>query len=673
MGDYAVGELATRTNTPEQNADVVKTWLEKSAGRRTVAFAVDVAHSQAIVAAFQAAGVAAEHLDGATPRAEREAILGRLRAGTTHIVSNCMVLTEGWDLPALETAVIARPTASLNLHCLDEQTEVLTREGWKKHGQISAADVVAAWHEEKIVWTPILASLLRTAAPDERFFAIDSNRMNFCVTDKHRMVWRSVRFDRSKTAPRISSAAEIFERRASTVEVPVSGVEDVPGLPLTDDEVRFIGWAMTDGSINLRSRQISISQSERYPDNLEKIRRLLNGCGFKWRERVSPYRQGQFASDYLLHYFTISQGKPRGEDTDKRGWDALGPYLSKDFAPSLFGLNTRQFAILLEAIHDADGDKAQGQTWTQRSYHIHKGNASFIDRLQILAVTRGWAANQSTFHRPNHKPLHVLHLKHQTWRSVGGKTCRDRPIVIAKPATGLVWCIENAVGTLLTRRSGKVLVVGNCQMLGRIMRACPGKNGASVLDHAGNHHVHGRVTRRIEYSLDSTKRVGESDPLRLRRCQACQLLFDPQEPCCPECGWKPEPATQREKVSIHGAGSLVEFNDADFGYRQEFWQLIEGQRMAASYQPGWSAYRFKERFGVYPVVAAGELVDPAHATFEEKRAVYLEFVRQATLKGFKPGWAAYRYKDAFGCWPKGFVEDVRRDAMRERVMEAAQT
>jgi NAD(P)H-flavin reductase len=69
-------------------------------------------------------------------------------------------------------------------------------------------------------------------------------------------------------------------------------------------------------------------------------------------------------------------------------------------------------------------------------------------------------------------------------------------------------------------------------------------------------------------------------------------------------------------------------------------------------------------------VAGGELVDAANATFEEKRAVYQEFVRQAALKGFKPGWAAYRYKDAFGCWPKGFVEDVRREAMRERVMEA---
>ena len=79
MGDYALGELSRRANTDEQNADIVKTWLEKSPGRRTVAFAVDVEHSQAIIKAFRAAGIAAEHVDGTTPKDEREAILSRLR------------------------------------------------------------------------------------------------------------------------------------------------------------------------------------------------------------------------------------------------------------------------------------------------------------------------------------------------------------------------------------------------------------------------------------------------------------------------------------------------------------------------------------------------------------------------------------------------------------------
>jgi superfamily II DNA or RNA helicase len=115
-GDYNLGALAQRSNTAELNADIVETWRKRAAGRRTVAFAVDIAHSMAITKAFQDVGVPAEHLDGGTSRDNRDAILERLRQGKTQVVSNCMVLTEGWDLPALACAILARPTASLNLH-----------------------------------------------------------------------------------------------------------------------------------------------------------------------------------------------------------------------------------------------------------------------------------------------------------------------------------------------------------------------------------------------------------------------------------------------------------------------------------------------------------------------------------------------------------------------------
>jgi len=209
------------------------------------------------------------------------------------------------------------------------------------------------------------------------------------------------------------------------------------------------------------------------------------------------------------------------------------------------------------------------------------------------------------------------------------------------------------------------------QAVGRIMRACPGKDGAVVLDHAGNHHVHGRVTRRLEYSLDSGKKVGENDPLGLRRCGACQLLFDPDEPCCPECGWTPEPPA-RERPSIHGAGRLVQFDDGDFAYRAQFWRLIEAQRMAAGYRPGWAAYRFRERFGTWPVVGDGELIDPERATLDEKRAVYIGFLRQAEDKGYKRGWAAHRYREVFGCWPRGFVREIRRDEVAGRFTRLTQ-
>ena len=46
----------------------------------------------------------AEHIDGATPKPDRDAILKRLADGELDIITNCMVLTEGWDMPEVSAA-----------------------------------------------------------------------------------------------------------------------------------------------------------------------------------------------------------------------------------------------------------------------------------------------------------------------------------------------------------------------------------------------------------------------------------------------------------------------------------------------------------------------------------------------------------------------------------------
>jgi DNA repair protein RadD len=115
-GEYAVGESAERVNTPDRRADIVSQWQQRCSGARTLAFAVNVDHSKAIAEAFVAAGVPAEHVDAETPPDERAAAVARLASSETLVLSNCMLFTEGFDLPAVESLIIARPTESLGLH-----------------------------------------------------------------------------------------------------------------------------------------------------------------------------------------------------------------------------------------------------------------------------------------------------------------------------------------------------------------------------------------------------------------------------------------------------------------------------------------------------------------------------------------------------------------------------
>jgi DNA repair protein RadD len=116
QGDYVVRQLERRMNTDALVGDIVEHWLKYGERRRTVAFAVGVEHSVHIRNEFMCAGLHAEHLDGTTPITEREAILARLASGETTIVTNCMVLTEGWDMPDVGCCILARPTKQMGLY-----------------------------------------------------------------------------------------------------------------------------------------------------------------------------------------------------------------------------------------------------------------------------------------------------------------------------------------------------------------------------------------------------------------------------------------------------------------------------------------------------------------------------------------------------------------------------
>jgi superfamily II DNA or RNA helicase len=112
-GDYNTDELSAKMDPLV--GDFVEHWLRHAQRRRTVAFAVDIKHSVHLVDELLKSGVRAEHLDGSTAQDDREAILGRLASGETEVVCNCMILTEGFDLPDIGCIALVRPTRSLGL------------------------------------------------------------------------------------------------------------------------------------------------------------------------------------------------------------------------------------------------------------------------------------------------------------------------------------------------------------------------------------------------------------------------------------------------------------------------------------------------------------------------------------------------------------------------------
>lgn len=112
-GDYAAGALGTALDPYLQSiAEEMKRYC---ADRRTVVFLPLVATAQKFCRLLNEAGFRAAEINGNSR--DREKILADFAAGRTNVLCNAMLLTEGWDCPAVDCVVMLRATKIRSLYC----------------------------------------------------------------------------------------------------------------------------------------------------------------------------------------------------------------------------------------------------------------------------------------------------------------------------------------------------------------------------------------------------------------------------------------------------------------------------------------------------------------------------------------------------------------------------
>jgi superfamily II DNA or RNA helicase len=111
-GDFNQGHLGAAMSASMAPQKIVEAWEEHAKGRPTVAFLPTIGVSVETAQAFNDAGHVAVHLDGSTSPVEREAALGRFRAGEVDVVTNVALFDEGTDLPSIACVILGAPTSS---------------------------------------------------------------------------------------------------------------------------------------------------------------------------------------------------------------------------------------------------------------------------------------------------------------------------------------------------------------------------------------------------------------------------------------------------------------------------------------------------------------------------------------------------------------------------------
>lgn len=489
-GDLAQDQLAAQMDTQAAIWGVVMPTIENVGDRTTIVFGVDLNHVHAMTAAFnQARPGSARAVWGDMPRDAREQVLADYACGRFQYLINVDIGTEGFD-------------------CVDEHTEILTAAGWKGIGQVAVGEMMYALDREteQLDLVPIERYVERPLSADERMVSIRSQHVDIRTSEHHEF---HIKYRDPKTGGKLSKnwltldGDELVERR-SAYGLPIAAPPAVApvGIDLTDDEIRFVAWFMTDGGFVDHGRTVSIAQSKHYHD---EIRALLRRLGLHFRERVRIKTDGYAAKRALpLHEFTIPKGTHHGS-MKRAGWHKYGAYLSKDVSPLLHGMSRPQFDVFWAELMKGDGSaqgKKAGWLWCDRKTQV--------DAYSHMAVARGFSCSFAEEITKTSKTVYRISVRDAQWLTSEPSDKRSARAKFDDVTAGeRVWCVTNRLSTIVARRNGKIVIIGNCPRISCVAIARPTKSWAAYVQRVG------RMTRLLGTTMAESVANGKRDGLLL--------------------------------------------------------------------------------------------------------------------------------------------------------------
>lgn len=116
MGDYVKSELVAVMDKPTITGSAVNEYKKHLTDKRAAVFCVSVQHAENVARQFNSSGIPAASIDGKMDRHLRRELVEKFKRNETKILTNCSIITEGFDLPAMDGVILLRPTLSVSLY-----------------------------------------------------------------------------------------------------------------------------------------------------------------------------------------------------------------------------------------------------------------------------------------------------------------------------------------------------------------------------------------------------------------------------------------------------------------------------------------------------------------------------------------------------------------------------
>lgn len=360
----------------------------------------------------------------------------------------------------------ARISADRGL-CYDDQTEVLTYDGWKKFEDTTDDDLFLTMNTET-EGAEYQKRLDYTEEDwDGELIYGKSTIVDFAVTPNHRMFW--FHYDSRKDKNwKISRAEEIYGRRVKFLRGLFRDIgencfrKDSPYAYLFPqihklDFARFMGIWITDGSL-WKSKdtggRVTISQTKE--SGRRYIKKVLSGLGWKFQEKPDGFR----INNTELYKF-LRKWFPRDQ---KKTYTGRCPTWIKH-------ANSNYIRAFLEGVVAGDGNihKENGHTV------VYTASYGFAGDLQELFMKGGRCASIRTDDRrgqsremkngntiTNKVIQYIVSVTDRTNEHLFNKKHWSK-----KHYKGKIRCVTVPNGTLYVRRNGKAFWSGNTHELVR--------------------------------------------------------------------------------------------------------------------------------------------------------------------------------------------------------------
>ena len=327
--------------------------------------------------------------------------------------------------------IIWHKTNAVKAHfgCVDQDTEILTKYGWKKYDEVNVEDEVATYNisKNKISFGKIKKIFIYNVK-NEEMVHIGKRDLDIFVTKNHRMLVKK----------RCGSLRTIFAKNiAYSDKIPISGIWQDEGVIPNDytnnhhsskEELwELLGWFIAEGSFG-KNNCAFIYQNESEKSN--NIKKLLDALQIEY----SIYRRKRNNSE--LTFYIPSRHVEKLQ---------LVKEIKDEFIDLPLNLNN----ALLNGLIGGDGCKSK----EGRIKFIQKSN-SLINKFQILAERSGFSCTVAK----RKDEMWVAYLTRRNWAGIRNMYGKN---ISYKSYTGIVWCVHVPSTYWVARRSGKPFITGN--------------------------------------------------------------------------------------------------------------------------------------------------------------------------------------------------------------------